>query len=97
MDLAGSQQELASFDIAGTLDNSAKKAAVVKLSAGTSYLREGAVISPNITLDLREGDAVIDLCGQTVTVRQFRGSESQIRNGTLVQLKPWGGLLLMVR
>ena len=99
LDLAGRVQTVASIAGAGAVTNSSLSQATLTLGtlngfagmlsgnvrlevAGTTTLSAGATIDPGIDLHLAP-DAVLDLNGRTITVRNASGT-GIVRNGTLV-------------
>ena len=105
LDLAGTYQEVGTLNLAGEIVNSASGTlSVLRINEGRSYVSGGS-LGPDIELQVRH-DAVLDLCGGTLTVDWVKcagteGNPVNIVNGTLIVRKGWrkpfGGWFLIVR
>ena len=105
LDLAGTYQEVGTLSLAGEIVNSASGTlSVLRINEGRSYVSGGS-LGPDIELQVRH-DAVLDLCGGTLTVDWVKcagteGNPVNIVNGTLIVRKGWrnpfGGWFLIVR
>ena len=96
-DLGGCDQTLASLVCLGSLTNDSPRRATLTLTGDSSVDANASFGAPNLDLVLGPG-VTLDLGGGTFTIRRLINDDGgQVVNGTLNELKPRGGTLLIIR
>ena len=95
-DMAGNDQTFSSLVCQGTVTNSAVSRVVMTLAGDSSVAAGASFGAPNLDIVLLDG-VTLDLGGGTFTIRRLTGDRRNVVNGTLVELKPALGHLLILK